>query len=73
MGLPPKQINLVKISFQNMPDVASIDMEVTEIYSSTLNKKRSPCSQSIDFKNCSIKYFKAFFNETIKCTLPGNI
>ena len=75
MGLPPKEITSVKFSFNSTPDLASVDIGVTEIFTSILNKKSSPCSKSetIDFNDCSIKYSKAFLSDMLKCTIPGNV
>ena len=42
MGLPPKEITSVKLSFNSTPDLASIDIGVTEVFTSTLDTKTIP-------------------------------
>ena len=75
MGLPPKEITMLKLPVLSTPDLGSIDISLIQTFSSVLNKQSSPCSEGktadLAFYKCSLDYFSSYFNKTIICTIPG--
>ena len=75
MGLPPKETTTLKLPVLSTTGLASIDVTLTETFSSALNKTGTPCAEGktadLDFDKCSLDFFAAYFNKTINCTIPG--
>ena len=73
LGELPKKITSYKLNIVSISDLASIDITLTEVFSSTLNKQSSPCSEelTVDFNTCSQTYFVQYFKNNTNCALPG--
>ena len=74
MGVIPKKITSYKLNIASIPELVSIDITLTEVSSSDLNKESSHCSEEdrVDFNTCSQIYLASYFNDKVNCTLPGN-
>ena len=73
MRIPPLKMSSYKLNIKSTPDIGNIAITLTEVFTSNLNKKGSPCSkyERSDFNTCSKKYFSTEFDKTINCTIPG--
>ena len=74
MGLLPKKISFYKLNIASISELVSVDISLTEIFTSTISKHRSPCSEelTVDFNTCSQKYFVSYFKNKTSCIIPGN-
>ena len=74
LGVIPKKITSYKLNIASIPELVSIDITLTEVSSSDLNKESSHCSEEdrVDFNTCSQIYLASYFNDKVNCTLPGN-
>ena len=73
LGLLPKKMSVYKLNIVSISELLSIDITLTEVFTSTLNKTSSPCSdeKTMDFNTCSHTYFLSYFKNSSNCTLPG--
>ena len=73
MGIPPKKMSSFRLNIKTMSDIGSIYITLTEVFTSNLNKKASPCStyEISDFNTCSKNFFTSYFEDKINCTVPG--
>ena len=73
MRIPPLKMSSYKLNIKSTPDFGNIAITLTEVFTSNLNKKGSPCLkyEKTDFNTCSKNYFSTEFDKTINCTIPG--
>ena len=73
MGISPKKISSFRLNIKSVSDFGSIFITLTEVFTSNLNKKASPCSiyEISDFNTCSKNFFTSYFGDKINCTVPG--
>ena len=73
LGDLPKKMSSHKLNVVSISELVSIDITLTEVFSSTLNKQSSPCSEelTVDFNTCSQTYFVQYFKNNTNCALPG--
>ena len=74
LGIIPKKMNSYKLNIASIPELLNIDITLTEVSSSGLNKGSSHCTgeDRVDFNTCSQTYLTSYFKDKTNCTLPGN-
>ena len=75
LGVPPIEMSSLLISINNDSELASVNIKLTEIRSTILNKISRKCfsyDKGENFNDCYANQIWNSLEKEINCTLPGN-